>query len=608
MKRSIALAIAVLALGGCRKNIVGVTCDGDKDCPGGRCLNGICTDAADASTPPDAAEPDAGPECLNNDDCLKCERCSDGACVFQTGTEDLKNECDGDCETGNCDGAGGCGLKPKDTECRAAAGDCDVAAVCTGDAPDCPANEFKPSTKICREAPGACDVPEFCTGASADCPTNAYKSATTPCRPAKDNCDRAENCTGDSADCPTDAFQPEGTECEAESCTVSTYSAPRTCDDKGVCKAVVTKECAPYVCGPTKCNETCAGDADCTTQLCDIRSSKCATSVENVNCSGTPGALQTAIDGCAATSPCFLRASGTCEKILVQNKDIFIAGTFGASIDPTSDGPAVSVREDNSSQVQTTRLALVRMTIRGASGASGHGVECSGLGGGIPELALSNSVIGGPGVGESNAGNGISASNSTLSVSSSIIQNNSAAGISASSSTLSVSSSIIQNNSKAGISATESGFSIENTIIARNGLVDGSAGVALYSTTDGLAKIFRFNTVASNLGGGITCAGTKGDTTIVGSLFWNPGATEITEPRCIADATSDIPNFRDACGNGKDTEPKFVDLALPGTDFHLQSDSDCIDKIACIPEVTKDVDGRVRPQRNSCDVGAHEVP
>jgi hypothetical protein len=62
------------------------------------------------------------------------------------------------------------------TECRAAAGICDVAETCTGDQATCPQNGFVASGTECHASAGACDPNEQCTGALFYCPgdvTNA---------------------------------------------------------------------------------------------------------------------------------------------------------------------------------------------------------------------------------------------------------------------------------------------------------------------------------------------------------------------------------------------------------------------------------------------------
>jgi hypothetical protein len=84
----------------------------------------------------------------------------------------------GPCEARTCsNGQCGVGPAPAGTECRAAAGPCDVAEVCNGTSRQCPDNAFKPEGTRCRTGVGGCDVNEFCTGNSAICPPDE----TEPC-------------------------------------------------------------------------------------------------------------------------------------------------------------------------------------------------------------------------------------------------------------------------------------------------------------------------------------------------------------------------------------------------------------------------------------------
>src|SRR5207244_1148221 len=79
------------------------------------------------------------------------------------------------CTTDTCDGTSDTCQHPAGnagTECRAAAGDCDVAEVCDGTNTACPADGFKDQTTVCRAAAGDCDVAETCTGSSAACPAD----------------------------------------------------------------------------------------------------------------------------------------------------------------------------------------------------------------------------------------------------------------------------------------------------------------------------------------------------------------------------------------------------------------------------------------------------
>jgi hypothetical protein len=187
-----------------------------------------------------------GTECETNEDCGLCEKCVDNTCVYQSDSEDLKDECNsGDCASGFCDGAGACDYEPITTECRASAGVCDVAEFCTGQSADCPSDSK--STAECRGSAGLCDVAEICDGQNNDCPTDVFKSNTEVCRASAGVCDVEEKCTGYSADCPEDVYQQQGTDCDV--CA--------SCDGSGNCNVyddTQDQDCLPTPC-PDSCNE-----------------------------------------------------------------------------------------------------------------------------------------------------------------------------------------------------------------------------------------------------------------------------------------------------------------------------------------------------------------
>src|SRR5204863_5580391 len=62
-------------------------------------------------------------------------------------------------------------------ECRASAGDCDVAESCDGSVGTCPTDEFRPSSYECRASTATCDPAENCTGSSASCPADAINQS-----------------------------------------------------------------------------------------------------------------------------------------------------------------------------------------------------------------------------------------------------------------------------------------------------------------------------------------------------------------------------------------------------------------------------------------------
>jgi len=133
-------------------------------------------------------------KCFSDQDCGLCNKCVNNTCVYQSASEDLKNECQsGDCASGFCNGAGTCYFNSSTTVCRASAGDCDLAENCDGSTKDCPTDTK--STALCRQAIDQCDVSEYCNGINNDCPTDSKAPLSTPC----DNdlwCSATDHCDG----------------------------------------------------------------------------------------------------------------------------------------------------------------------------------------------------------------------------------------------------------------------------------------------------------------------------------------------------------------------------------------------------------------------------
>ena len=218
--------------------------------------------------------PDADTDGDGTADCL--DLCPDHGTKVDPGTcgcgqDDVDTDGDGvlDCLDGcPANGAatvpGACGCGTPDTTgrlCRASAGPCDVAEVCTGASVDCPADGFAAAAQVCRAAVGGCDVAETCTGASAACPADGFAPAVTVCRPAAGPCDVGELCTGAAPECPVDVLAP-GTEicrpaagpCDvAETCSGAATDCPMDAfqGPEVVCRA------ASGVCDVA---ETCTGN------------------------------------------------------------------------------------------------------------------------------------------------------------------------------------------------------------------------------------------------------------------------------------------------------------------------------------------------------------
>ncbi|MGH7893109.1 MAG: hypothetical protein ACREQL_00485 [Candidatus Binatia bacterium] len=188
-------------------------------------------------------EPNSDPsDCIVNRQCSKNDP-NDPAC-------DDHNPCTVDsCDTtfGVCRHVAG----NQGAECRAAAGPCDVAEVCSGTSINCPTDQFAQSG-VCRNASDLCDVAESCDGSGAACPPDGVKQQGIVCRSASGNvCDVAEVCDGVSKACPPDGSQPGTTPCDdGNACTTGDH-----CDGAGGCTG-----------GPAP---NCTDNNGCTTDGCN---------------------------------------------------------------------------------------------------------------------------------------------------------------------------------------------------------------------------------------------------------------------------------------------------------------------------------------------------
>ncbi|MCK4522480.1 MAG: hypothetical protein KAU20_07945 [Nanoarchaeota archaeon] len=226
-----------------------IACYNDGDCDD----TNVCTD--DACINPgtqvsycdytDNTDPcDDGLFCTVNDVCSggQCTGGDARDCSDSIGcTDDSCNE-----TTDSCDHNPNDGLCSADTVC--ADYYCDVTS-------DCQVN-YEPDTTECRAAAGVCDIAETCTGSSADCPVDDKSIAE--CRTATSDCDIAEICDGISNDCPADAKQPAGTQCgEARNCPPD------------ACNVFI----AQFY--PDDGHDTCDGIGNCNVYSCSMENSYC---------------------------------------------------------------------------------------------------------------------------------------------------------------------------------------------------------------------------------------------------------------------------------------------------------------------------------------------
>ena len=139
------------------------------------------------------------------------------------GVPDSKSDCQDGTVTNLCDGhAAG-------YECRQAAGDCDIAAECTGTPLYCPANGFEPAGTACGGSADACDALDTCNGAGT-CVDN-IDPVNTVCLTGTGTCDPDDICDGSAKTC-TPVFATSGTACGGSD---AACDALDTCNGSGTC-------------------------------------------------------------------------------------------------------------------------------------------------------------------------------------------------------------------------------------------------------------------------------------------------------------------------------------------------------------------------------------
>jgi len=119
---------------------------------------------------------------------------------------------------------------------------------------------------VCRASAGVCDIAEVCTSEGI-CPADAFISlSTTPCEKSLDECLEDAFCDGTGPFCPVSEDSPQGKLCLGEDQTVNDCNLANTCDGIGFCVENLVEGGAP--CGDTtnsECNEadTCDGAGVC---------------------------------------------------------------------------------------------------------------------------------------------------------------------------------------------------------------------------------------------------------------------------------------------------------------------------------------------------------
>ncbi len=437
--------------------------------------------------------------------------------------------------------------------------------------PDCPGGQLcDPDAHRCYD-PAAPDASIGC-GQSSDCPVAApicTSEECTPCQPGVD---------GD-ADCAE--RDPATAHCASDGRCVACLSA----DDCGGTTPVCDQ--ATGTCRP------CADHEECVFEVCNIGVGSCLSSdnVIYVDEGGTDGT------GCGTPNmPCATisgpdgaldKVGGTRGTIRLrggsyqENVDIDTGVSVavigkGATISPATSGPPVFTVAGGSTVVVDGLTVMLAI-----GGDASHGFRCE--------------------------------SSSTIDLRRVTSRDNQGNGISASNCTVTVSRGLIRGNLGGGLYLSDSAFSVRNSFIVANGDAGASGstfgGVYVANGLNKSPQEFDFNTVADNqsattaLSNGVQCTTATAMVARNDIVYANIGGIDTLSGNC-AWAYSAVEGGVSG-DNNISTNPMFANP--PMVDFHLQAGSPCQDTADPAASETVDFDGDDRPEGNRRDRGADEV-
>ncbi len=273
---------------------------------------------ASASCPSDALRPSATVCRPAAGSCDVPEACTGTApacpqdALVSAGTvcRDAVSECDAaETCTGASPSCAADAAKPVGTACGAApSGACDAQDTCSGTvgaSAACSAM-FQPSGTVCRSAAGDCDVAEVCTGAAAACPSDALSASGATCSDG-DACTSGDACDGTGACTPGAALDcDDQNPCTADGCdpTLGCVATPvpdgTACSDDNACTA--GDACTSGSCGAGPALD-CDDQNPCTIDQCDTGSG-CVHVLASAGAACEDGDVCTSGDACDGTGTC----------------------------------------------------------------------------------------------------------------------------------------------------------------------------------------------------------------------------------------------------------------------------------------------------------------
>ena len=420
--------------------------------------------------------------------------------------------------------------------------------------------------------------------------------------------DAAFECT-ESAEClgETEPICSPGHECVAcelgatgdADCAAKDSSTPR-CAASGACVACLgSGDCsspsAPVCDVDTNSCRGCEVHGECSNTVCEIATGECvsggdvvfvATSGTDSGSCGTSGSPCATIGGAqgglakvTASRKWVKVAPGSySEAVLVAPKS-FIMIAAGADLSRGTVGPVLDIRG-------TSVVTIEGLRIHDGPGGTGDGVRCTIDGSDVPTVTLMDVEIDG------NGGQGIEASDCTLSVE----------------------RSRITGNSGGGISITSSDFSLVNNFIAKNGGISSAAGgVGISGNPPSGAGGARldFNSISGNLAqagnpSGVICQSISTPLVFSNSIVYgNLGVDGQVggDPDCTW-TYSDIQGGQAGTGN-INADPLFENVSIE--DYHIDPGSPARNFADPAASETLDIDGQQRGESGRSDMGADEV-
>ena len=398
---------------------------------------------------------------------------------------------------------------------------------------------------VCKPDTGACVQ----CAASTDCRGDAGLGVCNPTTNKCVECNDSSNCTSD----PARAF------CQANACVgCQTAGADACTGAKPVCASSGTSA--------GQCVE-CTANSDCkvaTKPVCDAN--QCRACKKDLECTGVSPALVCGLDGSCPGNDAviYLRNGEKC---------------------PSDPGIGTSARPYCSSADATAALSTTRtvIVVQGPLAVGNLTLNYSQkpvLIAGQNSAKITTLATGTPPLVAITAGD--------VTLRDLTIGNGNDAGVSVSGgATLHMDRCYVLNNQGIGIQTSASAFEIINTVVAGNGAAAGGYGVSL-GNYSGSPTTFVFNTVVSNVGGGVFC-GTPSNYPLTGILANANGPANFLN--CQPDSATST-------------------STTPGLDanYHLTTSSPCVNHAGttCLLIDDHDIDGDIRPKGGACDCGADE--